>query len=177
MRLFHFSEQPDIEIFNPRPVNVASKRKPGFEWLNGPLVWAIDEWHQPMYLFPRECPRILIWPVDTSTSEDVDRYFLGSEARIIAYVERIWMEALRDTLLYRYEFPVQSFKALHDAGMWVSDQRVEPVDKVELTHLDEVLERESVELRSLETLVSLKGLWKTTLHVSGIRLRNAVNWT
>jgi hypothetical protein len=48
VRLFHFSDDPTIEIFTPRPVLVASKRPPGREWLNDPLAWAIDAWHQPM---------------------------------------------------------------------------------------------------------------------------------
>lgn len=52
-RLFHFGERSDIEIFVPRPVTIPAKRAEGMDWLNGPLVWAIDDWHQPMYLFPR----------------------------------------------------------------------------------------------------------------------------
>ena len=59
--LFHFSCDPAIELFVPRAVRTPAKRPLGHEWLNGPLVWAIDDWHQPMYLFPRDCPRILLW--------------------------------------------------------------------------------------------------------------------
>ncbi|HMG50328.1 MAG TPA: hypothetical protein VK597_07005, partial [Inquilinus sp.] len=62
MRLFHFSDDPAIERFEPRPVRVPSARPAGREWLNGPLVWAIDDAHQMLYLFPRDCPRILAWP-------------------------------------------------------------------------------------------------------------------
>ena len=36
---------------------------------HGPLVWAIDKWHQPMYRFPRDCPRILLWPRVTTTAK------------------------------------------------------------------------------------------------------------
>jgi hypothetical protein len=39
MRLFHFSDDPSINLFTPRPVRVPSSRRPGMEWLNGPLVW------------------------------------------------------------------------------------------------------------------------------------------
>jgi hypothetical protein len=42
MRLFHFSDDPAIAIFTPRPVRVPAQRAPGREWLNGTLVWAID---------------------------------------------------------------------------------------------------------------------------------------
>ena len=51
MQLFHFSDAGGIKVFTPRPVPVASPRAEGREWLNGPLVWAIDDWHAPMYLF------------------------------------------------------------------------------------------------------------------------------
>ena len=54
MRLFHFSEDAAITRFAPRPVAVPSARPREQEWLNGPLVWAIDEAHQPLYLFPRD---------------------------------------------------------------------------------------------------------------------------
>ena len=54
MRLFHFSDDPAIGLFTPRPVRVAVARPSGQAWLNGPLVWSIDEAHQILYLFPRE---------------------------------------------------------------------------------------------------------------------------
>ena len=59
MRLFHFSDDPGIVAFEPRPVRIPSARAPGREWLNGPLVWAIGADHDFMYLFPRDCPA---WP-------------------------------------------------------------------------------------------------------------------
>lgn len=60
MRLFHFSDDAAIGTFTPRSVLVPSQRAPGMEWLNGPLVWAIEEPLDFMYLFPRDCPRILM---------------------------------------------------------------------------------------------------------------------
>ena len=91
MRLFHFSDDPDIAIFEPRPVRVPAQRRVGEEWLNGPLVWAIDAWHQPMYLFPRECPRILLWPTPQTTDDDRRIWWGDSSARIIANIERAWL--------------------------------------------------------------------------------------
>jgi hypothetical protein len=38
------------------------------------------------------------------------------------------------------------------------------------------LREQGVELRVSESLVSLRKLWQTSLHVSGIRLRNARDW-
>jgi hypothetical protein len=38
------------------------------------------------------------------------------------------------------------------------------------------LETRQVELRVMESLLPLRDIWKTTLHASGIRLRNARGW-
>ena len=175
-RLFHFSEEGQIDLFVPRPVQVPSKRKPGYEWLNGPLIWAIDQWHQPMYLFPRDCPRILMWPTSTSIDEDIEVYFANSPARIVAYVERSWLRRIAQVVLYRYELPSQTFASINDAGMWVSRATVKPIQKVVIRHLPGVLQEEGVELRAIDTLLSLKPCWDSSLHVSGIRLRNASGW-
>ncbi len=72
MHLFHFSDDPNIQTFVPRPVRVSIERPEGMDWLNGPLVWAIDEAHEPLYLFPRECPRILLWATPETKQEDYD---------------------------------------------------------------------------------------------------------
>ena len=175
-QLFHFSEDSQIDLFVPRPVQAPSKRRPGYEWLNGPLVWAIDQWHQPMYLFPRDCPRILLWPTPNSTDEDIERYFAGSSARIVAYIERNWFARVAQSVLYRYELPSQTFESLNDAGMWVSRATVKPIQRETIRHLPKVLQAVGVELRSLDTLLPLKSSWDTSLHVSGIRLRNASGW-
>ena len=42
MRLFHFSDDPDFGVFEPRPPRILPERRAGEDWLNGPLVWAID---------------------------------------------------------------------------------------------------------------------------------------
>ena len=177
MRLFHFSDQGDLERFEPRRVAVASERPPGRDWLNGPLVWAIDEWHQPMYLFPRDCPRILVWPNATTTDADIKAWWGGRAARMIAHIEWSWFEAVKEGRLFRYELPATDFECLQDAGMWVSPLTVEPIAVDVITDLPNALRSCSVELRIVDDLTHLKGLWSTTLHASGIRLRNAANWT
>jgi hypothetical protein len=45
-----------------------------------------------------------------------------------------------------------------------------------LHSLDTCLSDAEVELRCLDQLTPLKPVWGSTLHASGIRLRNAVNW-
>jgi hypothetical protein len=176
VRLFHFSEDPAIEIFIPRQVEVPAKRAPGHEWLNGPLVWAIDDWHQPMYLFPRNCPRILIWRTKRTTPEDCEHYWGQSSSRVIAFIEHRWLANLRSSAICRYEFPPASFECLHDAGMWVSRAAMRPLQKEIITDLPGTLRLHNVELRPMDNLLPLKGLWNTSLHASGIRLRHAEGW-
>lgn len=175
-RLFHFSDIDSIERFEPKPVHVPSQRQKGREWLNDPLVWAIDVWHQPMYLFPRDCPRILLWRKEDTTESDVQLYFGSSNARMLAYVEEAWLQRIETETLYRYELPVASFQSLKDAGMWVSRSIVEPADRLTITNLPARLLSQNIELRVLKDLTSLRGAWDTSLHASGIRLRNASKW-
>jgi hypothetical protein len=176
MRLFHFSEDPGITLFVPRPVRTPVDRGDGREWLNGPLVWAIDEAHDILYLFPRECPRILIWPTARTTAEDRRQWFGDSRRRAIAFIEERWFPRLRAAIVHRYELPNDSFEDLGDVGMWVSRWPVRPLRAEALRSLPHALEARNVELRRLATLTSLRTIWSTTLHASGIRLRNAEGW-
>ena len=176
MQLFHFSEDPAIDMFVPRAVAVPSARPAGLDWLNGPLVWAIDYWHQPMYLFPRDCPRILIWPTRQTAPADRDRYWGASTSRMIAFIERDWLTRMCSTTVWRYELPLGPFDSLHDAGMWVSRLAVRPIQRMAIADLPLALALQNVELRPFEGLAPFRGLWNTSLHASGIRLRNARGW-
>lgn len=146
------------------------------EWLNGPLVWAIDECHQPLYLFPRDCPRILIWRVDGSTPEDWIAWCGGSAARMVAFVEGEWAEAIGHGSIYRYSLPSTEFRPLDDAGMWVSQRAVDPLSVDRIGDLPAALTAQDVDLRVIDSLAVLAGAWSSTLHASGIRLRNATTW-
>jgi hypothetical protein len=176
MRLFHFSDDATIEVFTPRAVRVPSERPAGREWLNGPLVWAIDEARQPMYLFPRDCPRILLWPLPHSSAADTERWWAGSRARMLAYVEEAWAERLGATALHRFELPADGFQCLDDAGMWVSRRPVRPLARVTLRDLPAQLAACDVELRVVESLTPLRDVWASSLHASGLRLGNAAGW-
>jgi hypothetical protein len=171
MRLFHFSDDPSIKTFTPRPVRVQTNRANGQEWLNGPLVWAIDEEHDFLYLFPRECPRILIWGTPDSTEHDRKKWLQGHRA--IAFIEADWLDQMRNCTMYRYEMPSNTFETLFDAGMWISRSPVTPICCSAVSNLQMEFAPKGVKLVSMETLASLKSLWQTSLHVSGIRLRNA----
>jgi hypothetical protein len=176
MRLFHFSDRGDIDRFVPRPVRVPSTRPPGQEWLNGPLVWAIDEWHQPMYLFPRDCPRLLFWPTDRTTAEDRRAWWGERACRMVAHVERSWLDRIESARLFRYLMPNDGFASLGDAGMAVSSREARPLAVEAIDNLPAALAEEDVELRVLDSLAPLRAAVGSSLHVSGIRLRNAASW-
>jgi len=176
VRLFHFSDDPAIERFEPRPVRVPAMRPAGREWLNGPLVWAIDDAHQMLYLFPRDCPRILAWATPQSSAADRARWLRPSDLRAVAFVEAAWIDRLRAAVIHRYELPPATFRSIEDAGMWVSEAPVVPLGRVVLAGLDGELARCGVDLRIVDSLAPLAALWDSSLHVSGIRLRNSFSW-
>lgn len=109
------------------------------------------------------------------TPEAERRHWLG-DWRAVAYVERRWMERLEAETIHRYEMPAEGFEDLGDAGMWVARKRVVPIEHAAMSQLDREFAPRKVDLRVVDTLTPLKGLWGTSLHVSGIRLRNANDW-
>ena len=138
MPLYHFSEEPDIRIFEPRAGRIADQA----------YVWAIDEWHAPMYYFPRDCPRACFWPGPQTTAEDRERWFGGIDARMFIAVESAWLDRIRSAQLYRYALPEDSFE-LHDAtaGHWVSHTAVVPFSVQPVEDLLTALAEAGVELR------------------------------
>lgn len=170
-RLFHFSDRGGVARFEPRPVEIPSLRPPGREWLNGPLVWAIEEAREPLYLFPRDCPRILVWATDESL--EVDRARWLGKAAFAAYVERNWIDRLGESCIWRYRLPPETFEDLGDAGMWVSRTAVAPVEEIWLADFPAELAARGVDLRVVDRLVPFEPLWQSSLHVSAVRLRNA----
>lgn len=173
-RLFHFSDDPAIARFVPRPVRTPSAREEGKDWLNGPLVWAIADSHAFLYLFPRECPRIVAWARPDSSAEDRASW-LGA-AHAVAFIEADWLARVESAVLTRYAFAPGAFEDLDDAGMWVSRQPAEVVDRLQISGLPQRLAERGVRLDVVESLAPLRGLWDTSLQVSGIRLRNARGW-
>ncbi|MDQ0032372.1 hypothetical protein J2W30_000113 [Variovorax boronicumulans] len=178
MRLFHFSDKADIDRFVPRPVQVPAERRQGLEWLNGPLVWAIAQAHQHLYLFPRECPRVVIRAAASATDTDRKAWLgdLRPGMSSVAYIEERWVERFERAELTRYELPSDTFTDIQDAGMWVSRETVVPSSATRTTDLRSELQASRTELRVVESLVPLKPVWESSLQASGIRLRNAVGW-
>ncbi|MBU9858481.1 DUF6886 family protein, partial [Rahnella aceris] len=68
------------------------------------------EQHELLYLFPRECPRIVIWPFSETTPEDWLRWSGDCTKNAIAFIEQSWEERFNSGSVYRYELPVSSFE-------------------------------------------------------------------
>ncbi|HQW51983.1 MAG TPA: hypothetical protein PL082_07995 [Tepidiformaceae bacterium] len=168
-RLFHFSEDPGIRTFVPR----TPSHRPEVP----PMVWTVDEQRAWTYFFPRECPRVLLWPTPETTPDDLSRWFGGQPDARIACIEWAWLERMRTTPIYRYEMDPAGFRPLEDdPWMWVSASTELPMDVRLLGDLIEALGRERVELRPMPSLAPLWGAWEHSFHFSGIRLRNAADW-
>src|SRR5437899_3301736 len=94
MRLFHFSEEPTIQRFEPHVPQTQPEASP--------LVWAIDETHAPNYFFPRDCPRVCFWDGPRTTRADRERFLGPSNAATVIAVEFAWLERTRAARIYVY---------------------------------------------------------------------------
>lgn len=165
--LWHYSEDPNLDVFMPH-VPATSPENP-------PLVWAVDTRHAPMFWFPRDCPRGCVWVGPNTTDEDRERFFGQSATLRLHVIEGDWFERMRDCRLYAYRMPPQSFVE-HDevGGYWMSTETVRADDRVEIDDLIGRHARAGIELRITP---SLWPFWKrvaaSTLEFSGSRLRNA----
>lgn len=170
LRLYHFSENPGVARFVPHRAVTSI--------VDDELVWAIDEWHAPMYFFPRDCPRACFWPGEQTSAEDRGRWFRGVEARMVIAVEGGWVDRIRSTTLHRYEMPPATFVLNDDtAGHYVSREPVAPVGVEPMGDLFAALIDANVELRITPRLGPLwQAVVASSLEFSGTRLRNAADW-
>ena len=169
--LYHFSEEPDIAGFDPRP--------PPSGQAMPDAVWAIDATHAVMYYFPRDCPRACFWPGANTTADDRERWFGGVDARMVICVESGWLDRIRGTTLYRYTMPSETFRSARgdDSGHYVSERAVTPLHIEPIPDLLAAVSAENVELRVTPSLVELwRRVIASTLEFSGTRLRNAVGY-
>ena len=95
---------------------------------------------------------------------------------MLTYVEKAWLGRINKAIIYRYEMPSLTFEDLDDAGMWVSKVAVKPLGRDTLLDLPKEHQACDIELRVLDNLLPLKEVWNSSLHASGIRLRNAQHW-
>jgi len=164
---YHFSEDPNITVFNPR-VAASYPDLP-------PLVWAIDKEHAPLYFFPRDCPRIAFWKGQESSRRDCERFISYSQADMIIAVEARWLETIKRTKLYQYSFAPESFSLFDEnAGYYTATTTVQPITVEPVGDLLNRLIQANVEIRITPSLKPLSDVIKNTrLNFSMIRMRNA----
>jgi hypothetical protein len=164
--LWHFSEDPSLGVFRPRPPASGS---------SAPLVWAVDTPHAPMFWFPRDCPRGCIWAGSATTDEDRERFFGQSAAKRVHVIEAAWLGPMRTCQLFAYRLPTEPFRP-HDevGGYWVTGEVVEATERVEVGDL---LARHAAAGIELRITPSIWPFWRqvvgSTVEFSGSRLRNA----
>ncbi|NLO09566.1 MAG: hypothetical protein GX129_06805 [Clostridiales bacterium] len=169
MRLFHVSEESNIETFEPRkPSRTDIDNSKG-------LIWAINEQCLPNFLTPRDCPRVAYYYTDRSTDEDKSRFFSSPDIQHVIAIESKWFEAMINTSLYLYEFDTSDF-ILQDeiAGYYISDKEQKPVNKIVITNIFKEIFDRNIELRIIPNLWDLADDIKTsTLNWSLCRMGNA----
>ena len=170
MRLFHVSEQPDIQVFQPRiPTRKELDQTTG-------LVWAMDEAHLPNYLTPRECPRVAYHVGSHTTPEDRKRFFTSSGLSYGLVLEGRWFPAMERTTSYLYEFDPRDF-VLQDAvaGYYVAKTTQIPLKRCALTGLFQELVRRKVEVRLVDNLWEMAdAVMASTLQWSLCKMGNAL---
>jgi hypothetical protein len=162
--LWHVSEDPAIERFEPHVAATAASREP--------RVWAVDTRHLPLYWFPRDCPRGTFWATAGTTAEDAA--LLGGRSRVHV-IEESWLPTMYEARVVAYRLPESTFAPDPEVGgYWLSREPVEPLEVVELGDLVGRHGRAGIELR---VVANLWPVWNrvaaSTLEFSGIRLRNA----
>ena len=126
--LWHVSENPSIERFEPHVSATASSSEP--------RVWAVDTRHLPLYWFPRECPRGTFWATPETSADD--SALLAGSSRV-HLVEDGWLDAMRTTRVVAYRLAEETFAPDPEVGgYWLSR---EPSNRSSVVELGDLVER------------------------------------
>ena len=164
--MYHFSEEPGIARFEPH----VPRTNPD----HPPAVWAIDDWHAPLYWFPRDCPRVTAWPRTDDERTAFGAAFHTDAPRVHA-IEMGWLARVRATTLYRYAFDADAFAPWDAAsGQWISRAAIEPIDVDVVGDLLDAHATAGIELRLCRSLwpihdLATSGSWDFSI----VRLGNA----
>ena len=167
--LYHFSEDPRLTRFEPHV--------PRTNPTHPPAVWAIDAAHAPLYWFPRDCPRVTIWPRDESGLVEFRARFTTLAARLHA-IESSWLERMRTAEVFRYEFDADGFEPWEAAdGQWISARAVTPVAVAAVGDLLQAHAGAGIELRIVPSLWPLHdAAMSGEFNFSIVRMHNAEPW-
>jgi hypothetical protein len=164
--LYHFSEDPNIERFVPH-VPRTNPSQP-------PAVWAIDPEHAPLYWFPRDCPRIAVYPFHEGQRPEFEARFTTSARRIHA-IESEWLERMRSVKIFRYELDAATFSPWEEAnGQWISATGVMPSSVTPVRDLLAAHAAAGIELRLVPSLWPLHDVVRDSgFDFSIVRMHNA----
>jgi len=163
-------------VFIPR----APLRHPHAE----PLVYAISESESPLYLFPRDCPRIATWVASETSESDREQFFVNGTARIKSFIDRAFESQWRTGQIYRYTFDAAGFEDCRGYGDWISRTVQHPIHVELIDNLPAAAEMQGMSIDVVDSLVALGHRlydfsamrWTTTLHVSMVRMGLLPGW-
>lgn len=169
MRLFHVSEEENIEIFIPRtPTREDLDQNIG-------LVWAVNEKCLPNFLTPRDCPRVCYHINENTKQEDIDKYIDSPTINHVIIIESRWYDIMKSTTLYIYEFDPSSFE-LQDAiaGYYISKTPQMPIAKFKINDCFKELINRNIEIKIVDNLFKIsEEIKNTTFNWSLCRMKNA----
>ena len=142
VRLFHVSEEANISQFEPRiPDRDDLDKKVG-------LVWAIDEARLPNFLTPRNCPRVAYHIGKYTNDIDIEKFFSSPTMTHTIVIESKWLEIIKSTTLYLYEFNTDDFILQDDiAGYYIAKSTQIPKKTYEMKDLFSKLTKCQVKIK------------------------------
>ncbi|MET4558908.1 hypothetical protein ABIA69_000051 [Lysinibacillus parviboronicapiens] len=169
MRIFHVSEESDIQVFQPRVPT-----RTDLDFTKG-LVWAIDDKCLPNFLTPRNCPRVCFHSGANTTEIDKRTYLTSTSYTHVVVIENKWFTRMRNTKLFLYEFDIKQFTLQDEnAGYYVSETTQTPIAKFEVVDLLQEQIKRNVELRCVDNLWGIyDDIQKTTFNWSMCRMHFA----
>lgn len=163
MKLFHVSEEENIEEFIPRYSDSTKE----------PVVWALAEVKLANYLLPRNCPRVCFSVNNATFKEDIQRFF-GLLKQVVA-IESCWYKKAIATTFYLYEMPRNAFTLFDTvAGYYVANSVIVPITRDVVKQPIKAILKRDIEIRILSSLWQLHDeIVNSSLDFSAIRMKNA----
>lgn len=168
MLLYHVSEEPDIQIFEPRlPSRKDLDPDVG-------LVWALCERTLPNFLTPRDCPRVTYHAGKNTSAADIERCLPKGYSHAVI-IETAWLERLRNTTLYLYHLDSSGFYLQDEAaGYYVSQKPQVPIGITAVADLEGELKKRNAALMTIDNLWDIsEEIKKTTFNWSICRMAYA----
>ena len=171
MKLYHVSDIPDIEVFEPRLIPQEGA-PPDVK-----LVWAVGERLLHNFLVPRDCPRVTFYVGPHTSEQDASDLMGDTVSDYVVTIETGWLDRMRNQTLYLYEMPPDTFVLYgNDPGPehYVSEQAVVPVSVIVVDDLVKAMVGRGVEFRVTPSLWPLRDrVTASTIQYSCYRMRNA----